>query len=637
MSITNELYDTYATKSFITDNNFSGRFAPSNISSNMVPYDKLQEFHYQTSFFLNFYSSLYIELKKYESTINYNITTFASNIENMGIKFNTTDYSSSASVNYNLSTFSLNTTSGDPRSNVYYDFTFFIKRFEEKTNNQSHLYEYGTLGANVSYDSRYSNIIDKSKPNFGSYPNILTAASYSNNLILKSATISITGGISSITSPSYLVTGNILTRANSLSSVPETTKIIKEVNRSKFKKIIEEIFSQTPENILGYLLNKKIYYNVILYNISIQNAIRLNYLNQETGTGSTNNIILIGSNANLIITSSCSSGNCDNLNAVNSFITDNTTNIFQLNNIHFNTQNDFLLEKNEYRNKINVLNTLKDDYMKVQDKLNISTKLYNQQFKNYQSIKKYATYIIIALIIILISIISISIFPIFSNDIKNGLYIIILVILIVITYLYYTNFKYVNLYEKFAATQALSSIVISNGSSNSIIFSQTTPTHRNNHANFYNQLLPAANQYQNAINDLMNNLRMNVYTIGSKTFSQDANIYLYNLYLEKKRQLENNKIKLTNLFNMIEVIKKQINYLFNIIFIIACFAIILLLALVIYSNAPQLYIFVIILCVVLISILMTYFAFAIIQPTRMIANKNYWAIVNPSKIALSRL
>jgi hypothetical protein len=132
-------------------------------------------------------------------------------------------------------------------------------------------------------------------------------------------------------------------------------------------------------------------------------------------------------------------------------------------------------------------------------------------------------------------------------------------------------------------------------------------------------------------------MRLNVYTIGSKSFSQDANIYLYNLYVEKKRQLEINKVKLTNFFNMIEVIKKQINYLFNIIFFIACFSIILLIALVIYSTAPNLYIFIIILCVVLISILMIYFTFAIIQPTRMIANKNYWAILNPSKTTYSKL
>jgi len=623
MTITKEEYDTYAKNSFFVDNNFSGRYAPSNISSNMIPYDKLQEFHYQTSFFLNFYSSLYIELKYYEETINNNASIFANTIENMGIKINTT----SINTNYNLSTFSINASIS---SN--YDFTFFLNRFQEKTSNQHHLYAHGTLGTDVSYLLSYSNIIEKSKPNFGSYPDILTISDYSNNLILISATISTTAdGAETQSNKVYLIITDILTRLNSISSLPETSKTIKKnVNKSKFKEIIEEIFSQKPENIIGYLLYKKIYYNIILYNIGIQANIRVNYLNDTNRYILTENII-----SNLIITASPIGNTQNNLNDVNNCITTKTKEIFILNNIHFESTNEYLVEKNEYRNKINALNTLKEEYNKIQDKLNISTKLYNQQFKNYKTIKFYATYVIIALIIIIILTISLSIFPIFSVDVKNSIYIISLIVLILITYLYYTNFKYVNLYEKFFIYSTATAIP---SSATAVInFDVTSATHRTNHAKFYTQLLPAINQYNNAYNDLMNNIRMNMYTIGSKTFSQDANIYLYNLYLEKKRQNENNKIKYTNLFNMIEIIKKQINFLFNIVFILGCFCIILLLGLVLYSTTPELYIFIIILCVILISILMIYFGFAIIQPTRMIVNKNYWAIVNPSKTAISKL
>ena len=67
---------------------------------------------------------------------------------------------------------------------------------------------------------------------------------------------------------------------------------------------------------------------------------------------------------------------------------------------------------------------------------------------------------IIALIIIIVSIIIISLFPIFSNETKHAIYIILLIVLIVITFLYYTNFKYVNLYEKFAATGPLGNLSI---------------------------------------------------------------------------------------------------------------------------------------------------------------------------------
>ena len=834
MSITKELYDEYVKKSFFTEKNFSGKYSPKNLSDNMIPCDKLSEFHYQTSFFLNFYASLYIELKKYEETISYNITNFTKTIENLGIIINNTDYSFASSSNIS----SFNSSSNN--------FTFFYKTFNAYSNVPEKIYNNPIGNLTGCYIDTYSNILSNSKPNFGSYPNTLIPSNYINFLILKEG------------SSSYLSTADILKKNN---------KIIKDVNTSKFKEIIEEVLSQTPENILGYLLYKKIYYNIILYNISIQNSIRNQYLN----------IVISNITDRQDIFNDLSTEYNSNLVPIRSQINENKINISKLNYIHFlGKNNDFLLEKNEYRNKIDTLNTLRDEFMKTQDKLNISTKLYNQQFINYKSIKNYATYVIISLIIIIISIISISIFPIFSIETKNALYIILLVLLIVITFLYYTNFKYVNLYEKFftdyhyitgasvsSATPSAPNgsntgytvgdtynvavsgaavpnnkaetgtieikakstsfvpgiykipisfggrgyklndpITFSGGSStvngsvvgigtdgaityinivdigsgfnsrptmtiirrataseysgikkedatfepnfgkideinvikNSILYSvaptatiadhgngyetligvisatandlvrsgllgatssarsaSITLTTRtttdldkfsinsegvyytlgqisnltndkviitsatcspsgytigktftdnifiNNHKNFYNKLLPFINEYSNAYNDLLNNMRLNNYTIGSKTFSQDANIYLYNLYLEKKRQIEINKIKLTNLFNMIEVIKKQINYLFNIIFVIACFSIILLIALVIYSTAPELYLFVIILCVILISILMIYFTFAIVQPTRMIANKNYWAIINPSKTTFSKL
>jgi hypothetical protein len=337
-------------------------------------------------------------------------------------------------------------------------------------------------------------------------------------------------------------------------------------------------------------------------------------------------------------TSSCSYNSCSNLNHVKDFIDENKTNINKLNEIHFSNDksNEYLIDKNNYINKINILNTLKTEYIKTQDKLNISTKLYNQQYKNYNSIKTNAIYIIIVLIIIILSIILISIYPIFTNETKNSIYIILLIILIVITYLYYINYKYVILYENFD-TLVISKSTISVVSASPTSFNGKLSSHKTNNNSFYNLLITYINDYTNAITDIFNNMRMNIYTIGNKSFSQDANIYLYNLFLEKKKKIELNNIKSTNFFNMIEVIKKQIIYLFNIVFVIACFIIILLLSLIIYSLVPHLYIYIIILCVVLIIILMIYFTFAIVQPTKMIANKNYWANINPSKDIIMKL
>ena len=60
MSITKESYNDYVNNSFFTEKNFSGKYSHTNISKNMIPHDKLSEFHYQTSFLLNFYAGLYI-------------------------------------------------------------------------------------------------------------------------------------------------------------------------------------------------------------------------------------------------------------------------------------------------------------------------------------------------------------------------------------------------------------------------------------------------------------------------------------------------------------------------------------------------------------------------------------------------
>ena len=389
----------------------------------------------------------------------------------------------------------------------------------------------------------------------------------------------------------------------------------------KIEDVFTDILTQTPENIIGFVLYQKINYNIILYNIDIQNSIRRNYINKSSLNLITPDLI---KNSTIIT-------------YIKEKIEDNIKNLKTITDNSFN--NDYLIEKNQYKNKINVFNNLREEYAKTQDKLNLSIKLYNRELNNYKKIKNYATYIIIILIIIIIFTIFLSIFPIFRNDTKNALYIIIFIILLVLTYIYYVNFKYVILYEKFFDTPELNANkdIIDCGTNAVVSFNNNNKIYKNNNIDFYNLLLSKVNEYTNTYNELINLLRINIYTIGNKSYSQDANIIIYNVYLEKKRQLEINNIKLTNLFNMIEIIKKQTSYLFNFVFIISCLCLILLLGLVLYSSVPQLLTFIIILCVVLISILMIYFAFAIVQPTRMIANKNYWAITNPSKNTMGKL
>ena len=560
-------YDDLVNKSYFTEKNFSGKLSPITADRNLIPCANLSNFHYFTSFFLHLYTSLYIELKKKEQDYEYNIIKFSDLINNLKIKINSASGTSLSSLNSGV-------------------FEFTYKVFSN------------TDDCYTTYNSSY-NDIGKQKPVFGNYPTNLQAH------------IELSG--------SFL---NKEIHKNNINNF--------RYYDNKIKEVILQILTQTPENIIGFVLYQKIFYNVILYNIDIQNSIRRNYLN--------NNSLDLTTQHLLNPTAPTADTTATNVytNITEKIIDD----IENINKIRDNTfsDKDFLIEKNKYKNKINVFNNLREEYAKTQDKLNLSIKLYNHELTNYKKIKNYATYIISILIIIIVFTIFLSIFPIFKNDTKNAIYIIIFIILFILTYLYYINFKYIVLYEKFFTSTDLSSNKSIISSCTSLIgYNSNNINSRNNNIFFYNTLLSKINDYSNSVNELFNDLRINIYTIGNKSFSQDANLIIYNVYLEKKRQLEINNIKLTNLFNMIEIIKKQTSYLFNFVFIIACLCLILLLGLVLYSSVPQLFTFIIILCVSLISILMIYFAFAIIQPTRMIANKNYWAITNPSKNTKGKL
>ena len=561
-------YDDLVNKSYFTEKNFSGKLSPITADRNLIPCANLSNFHYFTSFFLHLYTSLYIELKKKEQDYEYNIIKFSDLINNLKIKINSASGTSLSSLNSGV-------------------FEFTYKVFS----NTDDCYT-------TNYSSYNDNDIGKQKPVFGNYPTNLQSH------------IDLYG--------SFL---NKEIHKNNINNF--------RYYDNKIKEVILQILTQTPENIIGFVLYQKIFYNVILYNIDIQNSIRRNYLNNNSLDLTTQHLL------NPTAPTAATATNV--YTNITEKIIDDIENINKIRDNTFSDK-DFLIEKNKYKNKINVFNNLREEYAKTQDKLNLSIKLYNHELTNYKKIKNYATYIISILIIIIVFTIFLSIFPIFKNDTKNAIYIIIFIILFILTYLYYINFKYIVLYEKFFTSTDLSSNKSIISSSTSLIgYNSNNINSRNNNIFFYNTLLSKINDYSNSVNELFNDLRINIYTIGNKSFSQDANLIIYNVYLEKKRQLEINNIKLTNLFNMIEIIKKQTSYLFNFVFIIACLCLILLLGLVLYSSVPQLFTFIIILCVSLISILMIYFAFAIIQPTRMIANKNYWAITNPSKNTKGKL
>ncbi len=433
--------------------------------------------------------------------------------------------------------------------------------------------------------------------------------------------------------------------------------------RKRFRKVISQILNTPVQNILSYLLYQKMYYNCIVCNTSIQLLLRREYLNKDT----------FGANSKKLSEFENTDGDKALLEGfagpIISHIDIMTANINELRKIAELASKDYVIDKDYYANRINTLNDTKNDYNESLESLNNVLSNYNQYIHYYQKLKKFASAIIIFLIILIIATISITVLPMFDFNAKNTYYIIILIVLIVLTYFYYINFKHVSLYEKFytptpnsnAVNRNRGSITADDGTGNYIVSAldctkktgniiigqdqigsdQQAPIIKNNnsHVNFCNKLFlsPQLQRYNItylALNDVMNSL---IYIANNKTFSNDANMYLYKLYLDKKRRGDLNKLKKTNFVNIIESIKKQITYLFNVILLISLITIILLISLIWFNIASSNINYIFAFALISITIVTFYFNSAIIQPTRMVASKNYWSNNNPSKDSLNAL
>lgn len=423
---------------------------------------------------------------------------------------------------------------------------------------------------------------------------------------------------------------------------PENKEYTDEIRQKMLKYILKDIlYNNSHETIMGYLMWNKINYNVNLYKLGIQYIIRANYLQNArintnkfldvddffTKTSGLTSVTPVAIEPLYYTSSSATSKyGADILLNTNTYINNMKNNIDRLtiNNFDIDT-NNYLSNKYQYTTKIENLTKIKVDYEKIQNSLNIAVKEYNKHLKNFTNIKQYASYVVIFLIILIIATILITILPTITPEIKSTYYVITFIILSIVTYFFYNTFNHVNLYEKFTIQP------------DPINYWSDKTYYAKNHYYFYNNTITNITAFNDAVKTLTNKVRNNIYTIGDKTFTVDANSYLYKLYLEKKNQLEVNRLKKVSLTNFIESMKKQVLYLFNIIVFISNLIIILLLGLMLYSGVPFLLPYIIALCVILTVILVVYFMIAIIQPTRMIASKNYWANNRPDDKILNNL
>lgn len=401
---------------------------------------------------------------------------------------------------------------------------------------------------------------------------------------------------------------------------------------TRFENVLKIILAQDVKNILGYLAYQVRYYNIIVLNTSIQRMIYKHYLNNNAINMNIAGIFEDGStNVNIL------RGIQEHIDDMKTNLTAIITDIKSVNNIYSQT-------KENYPAKIDKLDKNEIKYKTTQDALNNTAKNYNQYYNNYNKLKIYASSIIVFLVILIIATIVITVLPYFNANSKNTYYILVLILLIILTVLYYNNFSHVNLYEKFVSSPLLLplSFNIPNCSDKNNYNFNTGDVSRNNtnkanNYKFFNDITPNISQYNNEYSDINTQMSSGIYTTDNTIYEQQADNYLSSMYIDKKRRIDLFRIKRTSLVNLIEAIKQRILYLFNIIFIICLLTIVLLIALILYVNMPQALNIIIIFVSIAIFLIIIYYIYTVVQPTRMIANKNYWANKNPSQETYNKL
>lgn len=417
---------------------------------------------------------------------------------------------------------------------------------------------------------------------------------------------------------------------------------LSQTRKKRFRKIMSDILNTPTTNIYGYLLYQKIYYNCIVCNTSIQIYLREKVLNNSTINFKTTDKVSAESLATTIIT----------------FINVQKGNLRSLRSIVGTAALDYVNDKNFAVDRIVLLNELKTDFNKTLESLNIVINNYNRYIKYYTMLKKYVSAIIVFIIFLMISSIMITVSPTIDYDAKNTYYTLIFIILIIITIAYYYKFRHVSLYEKFATAdnESISGVTIRmvpsddtlcaiiNGKDSRDIATAAPGdnanivNNNNNFATFSNKLFSDDLIDYNYVYLLLSNeINSAIFVSNNKVFSNGNNDYLYKLYTEKVRENDMNKLKGSKYGNIIEAIKKQIIYLFNIALLISLVTIVLVASLIIYNfgvvNIGYIFTF----ALISLMIVMFYVNYIMIQQTRMLSSKKYWSVNNPSEVTLDQL
>lgn len=382
------------------------------------------------------------------------------------------------------------------------------------------------------------------------------------------------------------------------------------------------ILTATNVTILPILKYYVSYYNVLIYNLSIQYSyytIIKDYMQYANGAKNAPTLTATGNGGTF--------GANDVTQAVTTSITAYIDifnyNLDKLYNDIKNKPYEASADYSTYTQKFNNLDKIKTSFSKNQTDLNATINRYNTYLTMYNNLLFYYKLIIAFAIFLTIVIIIIFSSSLIDNNTKISIYIIILVFIIILLFYYNNNVTIEDFSLCFVKTAALAA-------------SATSDT--------YSQPLPSNKILQNAINQLLTKeilyltaSALSSSDTNSSLFSTDTIKYIDALTFDKSSKKEYYKIKNITLSNNIEIMKKSINYYYYLIVLISILIVILIIGLILFLLAPQLLLQIVIFCVILIIIDVYFFTYRMHRSTRIYENKNYWANYNPSANTLNTL
>lgn len=608
------IYDVMAFKSFINKTNLSPSILPTVANSLFYDQAKAKSFFLDTLLYLHLYNGILIELIIFNKENSNNVERWEDLIDNLKIQV----IDSSTSGNTKIITLDrVNKT-------IILNLTAFTTNYLNDESGSNKAYD---MGASYNTQTYYINLLPIIKSGITEARITQFTADFGSLFSSGAATV-----VNLFEQSAGTITLGPYDKTNTVTPGDNTDEVGGKPRFFKLRSVIREILNIPFTNILGYLLFYKIYYNIILFNIQIVEYVRTYYLlntklrDGSPSAGTVNGATITGIDIDTSTRTFFDTGENGKyvVDNINSIFTEKKTQLDALNLKIFNDLNTAdTFDKNKwiYTRQITDLNNVNNDLKLNETKLNIALREYNKYTKNFNNIRSYATYVIIFLIVIILATIAITIIGGISSEFKNFYYLIAFFILGIVTYLYYDNYNHVGLYEDFT-------VIADETSLRTAITPSVAGTNGDILANIrllYNKVLPSMNDYNKAITDIFEKLRGHIYTIGNDVFYKDGNIYLYKTYLQKKKQFEANRIRLVGTLNSIEIMKKYVKYLFNIILLMSLLTLILLFGLLLFINLPFFVVYIIIFCVILIIIVSVTFIVAITRPTRMTANKNYWA------------